>query len=185
MKKTFRRTLLLGIITLSHFISYAQKCKYEKNEIDPVTKKLLKVTERQFLTSRMKVVANILAIKGIKYGDNVLLLCGLTIMSSTSCELGVKKGYKAFLVLEDESSVEIECVQEYKGVVFAQQNYGQFQYAVNPQYLITTDILSKVLDKKVKMIRIEVDLNGNKTNEDSEIRDKDMDEVSRLLKCVM
>ena len=62
---------------------------------------------------------------------------------------------------------------------------GKFQYGVNPQYNITKELLEKILNKKVKMIRMEVNLNGNKTQKDTEIRDKDMDEVSNILKCVM
>lgn len=180
-----KKVIAIIIATFLSNCLCAQKCKYEKNEIDPVTKKALKVTEKQMLTSRMKVVENILLIKGIKYDDNVLLMCGLTMMSSMSCEYGIKKGYKAYLVLEDESSVELECVQDYKGAVFAKQNAGKFQYGLTPQYLITTELLTKILDKKVKLIRIEVDKNGNKKNEDTEIRDKDLLEISNVLKCVM
>ncbi len=181
MKKTI---ILAAIVCLTITNAFAQNCNYEKNEIDPVTKKQLKITKGEILTGKLVLNANMLAIKGIKNDQDILLLCGLTIQSKTEQTILVKKGYKVFLILEDGSNVEIESVADFKGTLFADKNFGNFQYGIDAQFEVTKDALAKIQNKKVKMVRMEVDMNGNKFNKDTEIKDKKQDEISNLLKCV-
>jgi hypothetical protein len=165
--------------------SFAQKCKYQKNELDPITRKTIKITDVRVLTTRATTSKNIVAAVAQKNSDSIFLTLGLTIQSNITCDLTAKKGSKATLLFDDESTLEIGCFNDYKGALFSQQNAGNFQYGIELHYFISTETLSKIINKKVKMIRIEADRNKLLNQFDADVKEKNMSVISDILKCVM
>ncbi len=162
----------------------AQNCSYTTNEIDPITKRINKITKSKSLTGKFKLNQNILVAIGAKTDINILLL-GLTIQSKIEIQdFKANKGYKAYLIFEDNSNLEIESIMDSKGNKFSQMNLGNYQYGIDLQYQITNENWLKIANKEIKMVRIEVDLNGAKTYRDTEINKSSKLDISDLLKCV-
>ena len=181
MKKSF----LIIAITLLSIYADAQKCKYSKNTIDPISKQTIKITDNSILSNRNSLDGNILASACQKVGDSIFIDLGLTVKTVKTCEMSSSKNSIATLLFSDETTLELKTYSDTKSVLFSQQYFGRFQYAIDNFYYISKEDLLKILDKKVKLIRMAVNYNGKIETKDTELKDGKMLDLSSQLKCVM
>lgn len=138
MKKYF----LVVIIPIISFNSEAQKCKYEKNELDEFTKNYVVITKRRSL---YQYLSNVLTMKGVMINDNKYLRAEI----GASGIFSVDKGDKLMFILGDGSVLELKSVE----YVIADHKTHGFYGAV-ADYYIDPEKFQLLSNYKITKVRI-------------------------------
>ncbi|MCS7029597.1 MAG: hypothetical protein NZ519_12615 [Bacteroidia bacterium] len=124
--------------------TFAQNCRYEKNEIDKFSKTPTRITRQQTLNTRGP--QPYLYVKG-KNVDGFIGI-GLLIQERFPTRYSIKKGDELKIALVSGEIITLKCIKEDNG----RRYYGGTEYYAN--YIIMPDELQKIINSKVDAIRI-------------------------------
>lgn len=156
MKKLF--TFLMLFIAS---FSFAQDCKYEKNEVDKFTKKMTKVTKKVKLIQTFNSEGYVYITK-----EDTSLSISLNYRTSFSKSVKVEDGSELSFLLEGGDIITLK--------------------KKNGSYPISKENLTKLSSTKTKTLRYYyTDSDGNYKYSDTEIKDGNAEDFMKLTLCVL
>lgn len=144
MKKIITILSLLVIV-----VSYGQKCKYEKNEIDEFTKKEVIITKEQQLTKVGMGMGNFLRFDVRSLDGNKFIR--LFIFSNKA--FSVRQGSEVMFLLENDQVATLHYTESVVADFKRVQQLNHTQWTVHVLLHIDQESLEALLDIPVKKVR--------------------------------
>ena len=174
--------LLLVYVSIAH----AQNCKYKTNEIDKFTKKYTKLTKAERVISTFNTTG-LFSVK--KVDTSYYFIFDYVLSGYTNFDpYSVKKGAELIFLLENGETIILKSADDILGT-------KNFIVGIPPVYTCTLSnvaypVSKNQIDKffvsQVSSIRFfRTESNGKEDYIDSEIKEKNMDDIQDLIKCIL
>jgi hypothetical protein len=187
--------ILLTIITAISINSYAQNCKYEKNEIDKFTKKKVVITKSE----KVFGTVNTSGFYSVKQdGDNYYIEFDYLVQTSFSgtsrvaTNIAVKEKDQLMFLLENDEVVTLESSSTVQTQMKSNMASGLVNWELNDvMYPITKEQLTVLQSAKTKTLRIYRTIGydaqnfGQQDFMDVDIKKGNQDDIQRLIQCVL
>jgi len=168
------KKLLLLIALLSISFSYGQKCKYDIDKVDLFTKDTILETK----TTRFGKIRTLNYVDAYARSINSNKYIGLYFHVAEL--FSVSKGDKVIL-LDDKGETVSLLINDYK---VADSRYNSslkmFFHSTQLIFLLNDEVNSFIKNKNVTHLRLE----STKSNFDFEIKEKDLNNVRSIIKCI-
>jgi len=181
-----KKLITLILLCIPAFL-FAQKCKYEMNELDKFTGKIVKLTKKEMILNAWDAT---MYFQCRREGDNIFLIFEFWHCAYSKVEMPkIQKGQKLMFLLSDGSSIELESADDITGTP---KNYlvsippTYCSILSQASYPATPESVEKLLRNTVSVIRFyKTEGNGKEGYKDYEIKKKNNEDIVDLLKCVL
>ena len=178
--------LMLVLYCLLSVNSFAQNCKYSKNEIDPFTKKLTKETKPSKIMGSFYTAGTL---RFSKVDTTITLIFDYAISSYSDFEpYTISEGAKLIFLMENDEMITLNSINNISGersVIFGLVPVYSC-YLKKVKYQVNQKVLDQFLSSNLKTIRFyRNEANGNEDYIDAEVKNKHKNVLPNLVKCIM
>lgn len=189
--KRIQNEKLKGFVILSIFLSittilFAQKCKYEVNEVDKFTGELTKITKPEKIIVSYFISGDF-SFK--KAGENHSIILDYYISSYKKFDpFNIEKGARLVLLLENGESINLSTPDNIIGTKRVVVGIPPTHICTlkNISYPINKSQIDMLIQSKVVSVRFyRSEGNGKESYEDANISEKHQQELKNLIMCIL
>jgi hypothetical protein len=186
---------ILLSLTLASTLSFAQNCKYEKNEVDKFTKKKVVETKREKLFGTVNT-SGFYTVK--QEGDKFFIEFDYLVQTSFSgtsraaTNIAVKEKDQLMFLLENDEVVTLESSSTVQSQMKPNMASGLVNWELNDvKYPVTLEQLKTLQSAKTKTLRIYRTIGydaqniGQQENMDVDIKKASQDDMQKMIQCVI
>jgi len=178
--------LIFSLLLLSSSFVLAQKCKYKINEVDKFTNKFTKLTKSEKVIGTFFTEGEF-SVK--KVDTSYYFVFDYSLSSYSNFEpYTIQKGAKIIFLFENGEQTTIHSSDDIKGIKKTVVGLPPVYVCklTNVSYELTRGQIDMFFKSKIKSIRFyRTESNGKEDFVDNEIKDRNQDDIQKLIKCIL